>query len=425
MGRQSNGRSSVYPGKDGYWHGRVTVGIRDDGRPDRRHTMSKDKAKVLARVRALEKERDSGTLERAGESWTVEAWLTHWLENIAAPFVEPNTLDGYRSAVNHHLIPGLGQHKLKKLKPEHLERLYLRIVQQPTKRGTTTKPATAHHAHRTLRAALNEAVRRGYLSRNPAQLARTPSIEEDEVEPYSLDEIKRIFAAAADQRNGARWVLALVLGLRQGEVLGLQWPDVDLERQMISIRRNRLRPRYEHGCGGKCGRKHAGYCPERIKVRPAAGRTKSAAGKRRIGLPDALCDLLKAHRAAQDEERRRAAQLWEGGEWVFSTPTGGPIVPWTDWKQWKRLLHASGVRDGRLHDARHTAATVLLMLEVSNRAMQAQMGWSNPAMAARYAHMVDPVRTEIADRLGVLLWPDDESGEAGTHNAGGRQTSGG
>ena len=409
MGRQRNGRSSVYPGKDGYWHGRVTVGIRDDGRPDRRHTMHKDKAKVVAQVKQLEKDRDSGTLERAGESWTIADWLTHWLEHIAGPFVKANTLDGYRVAVNHHLIPGVGEHKLTKLKPEHLERLYLRMVKTPTKSGRNTKPATAHHAHRTIRAALNEAVRRGHLARNPALLARTPRVEEEEVEPYSVEEIQRIFKAASERRNGARWVVALALGLRQGEALGLQWSDVDFERQVLAIRRNRLRPRYEHGCGGNCGRKHAGYCPSRIRTRPDTDSTKSSAGRRIVGLPEALCAMLKAHRLDQDEERLRAAQLWQDGDWVFAKPTGGATIPWTDWKQWKRLLEDAGVREGRLHDARHTAATVLLLLEVNNRAMMGQMGWSNPAMAARYAHMVDPVRRDIADRLGTLLWSENET----------------
>jgi integrase len=197
MARQANGRSTVYRGSDGYWHGRVTVGVRDDGSPDRRHAMGRSKAKVVERVRELEKARESGSLHRPGESWTVEEWLTHWLENVTAPFVKVNTLAGYRVAVNHHLIPGIGKHKLTALKPEHLERLYLRIVRTRTKSGTLTKPATAHQVHRTIRTALNEAVRRGYLVRNPALIAKTPRIEENEVEPYDVDEIRRLFVAAS------------------------------------------------------------------------------------------------------------------------------------------------------------------------------------------------------------------------------------
>lgn len=120
--------------------------------------MSKDRAKVAQRVKELEADRDAGRRTRPDQRWTVAEWLTHWLEEIASPHLKPNTLDGDRVAVRHHLIPGIGAHQLTKLRPEHIERLYLRIAQQKTKRGTPIKPATIHQAHRTLRAALNEAV---------------------------------------------------------------------------------------------------------------------------------------------------------------------------------------------------------------------------------------------------------------------------
>src|SRR5436190_13650307 len=157
MGRKPNGASSIYKGSDGYWHGRVTVGINDDGTPDRRHVRGKSEAIVTRKVRDLERERDSGTVRKAGERWTVATWLTHWVENIAAPAVRENTLAGYRVAVNRHLIPGLGAHRLAKLQPEHLERFYVKMQRNGS------APATAHQAHRTIRTALNEAVRRGHL----------------------------------------------------------------------------------------------------------------------------------------------------------------------------------------------------------------------------------------------------------------------
>lgn len=196
VGRQANGRSTIYQDNDGYWHGRVTVGVRDDGRADRRHVGAKTKAEVTAKVRELEKGRDTGSLLKPGEKWTVEEWLTHWLENIAAPFVKVNTLSGYRVAVNYHLIPGIGKHKLTALKPEHLESLYNQMLLKRTKGGTLTKPATAHQVHRTVRTALNEAVRRGYLAKNPATLAKTHRVDEDEVEPYTVDEIQSLFRTA-------------------------------------------------------------------------------------------------------------------------------------------------------------------------------------------------------------------------------------
>ena len=167
--------------------------------------------------------------------------------------------------------------------------------------------------HRTVRTALNEAVRRGYLAKNPATLARTQRVDEDEVEPYNVDEIQRLFRTATQTRNGARWAIALALGLRQGEALGLKWSDVDFRTQTLAIRRGRLRPQYEHGCAGKCDRKYAGHCPQRVQTRPETDTTKSRAGRRYVGLPDSLSDLLKEHRAKQNQERLQAGRSGRTG----------------------------------------------------------------------------------------------------------------
>lgn len=130
-----------------------------------------------------------------------------------------------------------------------------------------------------------------------------------------------------------------------------------------------------------------------------------------MGLPDALVALLKLHREEQDTERRLAGQMWREGGWVFASPTGEPINPNSDYHAWKALLKATGVRDGRLHDARHTAATVLLVLGVPERTVMSVMGWSSTAMAARYQHVTDPVRRDVARRIGGLIWAVEAADE--------------
>ena len=420
MKRKPNGASSIYQGMGGKWHGRVTMGVRDDGKPDRRHVERKTEAEVIIAVRKLEKERDSGRVRKAGSSWTVEKWLTYWVENIAAPSVKANTAAGYRVAVYVHLNPGIGAHRLEKLTPEHIEKMTHRMQEKGS------KPATAHQAFRTLRTALNEAMRRGHLTQNPATLAKSPRLSVVEIEPYSVAEVQRILKAAAGEkrRNMARWAIALALGLRQGEALGLKWDHLDLDKQSLRVRRNRLRPKYEHGCEDKpCGKK-AGYCPQRMQVNEDTDDTKSAAGRRVIGLPASVAQLLRDHKEVQETERRRAAQLWNEGGWVFASPTGRPLNPNTDYHEWKKLLKESGVRNGRLHDARHTAATVLMILGVQERAAMDVMGWATTGMAARYQHVTDPVRADIAKRVGGLIW---KSGEEPTNETeqrpGGRSKS--
>jgi integrase len=397
--RAPNGASSIYLGKDGSWHGRVTVGVRDDGKPDRRHVRGKDETEVTRKVRKLEQERDAGTVRKPGKPWTVERWLTHWVENIAEPTVGENTIAGYRVAVKVHLIPGLGAHRIDRLEPEHIEALTRRMQKSGSSAGT------AHQAYRTLNTALNEAVRRKHITTNPASIAKPPKLVEAEVEPYSVEEVQRLLTEAAKRRNTARWAVALALGLRQGEALGLKWTDVDLTRGLLLVRRGRLRPAYAHGCPTPCGRK-AGYCPDRVQIRADTKDTKSRAGKRPIGLPDELVMILRRHLATQDQERATAGSLWRDEGWVFASETGRPLNPNTDYHEWKSLIQAAGLRDARLHDARHTAATVLLLLGVPDRVVMGIMGWSSD-MRRRYQHMTDPVLRDVATKLGRLLWEPD------------------
>ena len=401
MSRNPNRTSSVYLGKDGYWHGRVTVGHRDDGTPDRRHVMSKSRATVVQKVRGLEKLRDSGRVPKIGESWTVGKWLGHWLESIARPSLRESSYNAYRTAVEKHLVPAIGKHRLDRLEPEHLERLYRSMI------DNGARPATAHQVHRTVRVALGEAFRRGHVVRNVAALAKPPRIQSDPVEPFTVPEVRALLDAASRRRNSARWAVALALGIRQGEALALRWSDVDLDANAIRVRATRLRPVYEHGCVNDCG-KTPGFCPRRRQRNPITGETKSAAGNRVIGLPDELVEMLKLHREEQDRERQRAAQLWRDGGWVFASPVGDALNPNSDYHEWKALLKAAGVRHGRLHDARHTAATVLLVLGVPERTVMSVMGWSSTSMAARYQHVTDPIRSDVARRVGGLLWAENK-----------------
>lgn len=420
MGRKPNGASSIYKGTDGWWHGRVTIGVRDDGRPDRRHVRGKSEAEVTKKVRKLERERESGKVRKPGKAWTVSAWLCHWLENIARPGLRDNSYDAYRVAIERHLIPGVGAHRLDKLEPEHLEVLYRKM------RKAGSKPGRVHQVHRTIRTALGEAERRGHLTRNAAALAKPPRLVPEEIEPYSVEEIRLILTAAAERRNSARWAVALALGLRQGEALGLRWEDVDLDAGEVHIRRGRLRPRYAHGCpGGRCGRQ-AGYCPQRRQVREATADTKSYAGRRTIGLPNELVSLLRAHRETQQAECAAARQLWRDEGWVFADEMGEAINPNTDYHHWKRLLTEAGVRSARLHDARHTAATVLLILGVPERAVMGIMGWSTTAMAARYQHITDTIRGSVAKQVDGLIWQKSTNrptkrGKKGTRGRGGKR----
>jgi integrase len=439
--RKPNGASTIYYSEyDGCWHGRVTVGVRNNGAPDRRHIKRKaggegDKKAYNAvrdAVRKLEQERDTGTVRKAGRAMLVEEWLVHWLENIARPTLKYKAYRAYRTAVHHHLIPGVGKHRMDhRLRPEHFERLYAAIL----KAGAS--PGTAHQVHRTARTAFREAHRREVITRNPLALVKAPRLNEEEVAPFDVDEIQRLIKTALGRRNGVRFVLALALGTRQGETIGLKWSRLNDKTKLLTIASQLQRQTWEHGCDDPhacsakhhkvkpcpkgCSRhtrpcpppcppdctSHARRCPLRRGGGMVEEEVKSRAGRRGIVLPDQLYTLLMDHKAAQEREREHAADLWADEGWMFAQPTGRPLDPRRDLAEWKALLAEAGVRDARLHDARHTAATVLLLLEVPERAVMEFMGWSNSGMTKRYQHITAVLRASIAKRLDSFLWNDD------------------
>jgi integrase len=353
--RNAIGRSSTFYGEwDKSWHGWVSVGVKDNGRPDRRHAGGKSKAEVTKKVDKLERERDEGKVRWVGQTWTVEQWLTHWLDTITVPpAITQSAFEAYEVAVRVHLVPGIGAHRIDRLQPEHLERPYRKMVNNGARHGRV------HQVHRTIRAALNEALRRKQITENPAVLARAPKVDEEELEPCSVEEIQRILDAATGSRNSA----AVDSRARTRPAPGRgPRPDVaavNLDAGTLVVQRNRLRPKWRHGCVKPCGREQAGYCPTRVPARDETAATKSRPGRRGIGLPDPLVELLRAHREQQGREREKACELWQETGYVFTTQTGRPVNPSTDYHAWKRLLAKAGVEERRLHDARHTAATVL------------------------------------------------------------------
>jgi integrase len=440
--RAPNNTGSIYKGTDGYWHGRVTMGVQDNGRPDRRHVMSKDEATVRRQVRKLETARDNGEVRKPGRVWTVGQWLTHWLENIVTPSVRPKTTARYRTDVKEYLIPGLGAHRITKLSPEHVEKFYAKLQD----RKPPLSSSSIHHVHATLRTSLNEAVRRGHIAKNPVLIAKAPQLVEPEIVPLTVAEARCILDTAGNRRNGVRFALALAVGLRQGEAIGLKWSDLDPKAGTLTIRRALQRGTWRHGCDDPhaCGSKyhkvnpcregckahkrtcpppcaadctdHARHCPHRQAGGLIEVETKSRAGRRIVSVPAPLTEWLSRHREEQTAERAGQADgTAQDDGWMFAELHGKPIDPRRDYQEWRDLLSAAHVRAARLHDARHTAATILLVLKVPVRAVMDVMGWSEASMASRYMHVPDELKHEIAGQVAGLLWsspvaaaPDDE-----------------
>lgn len=437
-GRAPNLRSSIYLSEtDGLWHGWVTMGLKDNGAPDRRHRTGKTETEVTRKVRELEAKRDAGKVDRPGRAPTVEQWMTTYLNDIAARKLAPTTLESYWSDTRNWIIKHLGKHRLDRLQAEHLDKLYTRMLNEGK------KPSHVLKVHRILSRALEIARRRGRVGENVAKQVDSPGAGDEEIEPLTQTEARRILAAAERRRNGSRWSVALALGLRQGEALGLRWKYVDLDGGSVRVWWQISRLKWRHGCDDvtactegkhrracpkncpkarrKAGRphkcilptaerlcpkncdRHASTCPNRVGgglvFRPPKGKSK-----RTIPLPPELIPILKAHRTKQKMERLAAANVWEDHDLVFCQPNGRPIDPRDDWDDWKDLLSQAGVRDARVHDGRHTAGTLLIEQGVHVRTVQEILGHSDIRLTQRYTHVATPMAADGMQRMGRALW---------------------
>lgn len=399
--RAASGRSSILKGKDGRWHGYVSMGADNDGKAVRRHVAASTQAEVKDKVAELERTRGAGHVATVGRQSTVGEWLDHWLEAIAKQKVRRSTYDGYESFVRNHLKPTIGRHRLDKLQPEHLEAMQAALVEKGL------SPASRLLCHRILSRALKVALQRGKVTRNVATLVDAPTVVREEVKPFTVEDAHSILKAAQGTRNGARWSVALALGLRQGEALGAVWPDVDLDAATWRVRKQLQRQAYRHGCPA------ATKCAEGVKPLRCPDRTggvvlvepKSAKGKRTIAIPTQLLDRLKAHRQEQLAERLRAGSEWHDGGYVFADLTGKPIDKRRDWGAWKALLQTAGVRDARLHDARHTAASLLLAGGVSPRVVMEILGHSQVGLTLNtYSHVMPAAIEDATAKAAAVLF---------------------
>ena len=377
-GRASNGESTIYKGADGRWHGYVSVGFTLDGKLDRRHVSSKSRGVVVAKVRELERKRDAGTVSETSTP-TVGWWLEHWLTTIAPRRVRQRTLESYESAVRKHLIPGIGRHRLDRLRPEHLDQLYTALLDDGY------SPASVLRHHRILSRALTVAVQRGHVPRNVAALVDPPAQRQSDLATaLDLDEARAVLEAAATVRNSARWTVALALGLRQSEALALQWKDIDLLNNTLTVRRSIHRVR-----GGGL-----------IYEEP-----KSKRSQRTLALPLPLVAELHRHKAAQLGERMLAGSEWHDEDLVFAQPNGRPIDKKTDYDDWTRLLQ-TGRRPPRPPARRpaHRRHPAAVSENVHPRVVMELLGHSQMRTTMDiYSHVMPALAREAADRMGALL----------------------
>ena len=321
------------------------------------------------RASFLARRRDGFTLPK-GRQPTVAEWAEHWLWNVARPGVDPNTFyRGYRQKILDYVVPYFGRIKLAELSEEDIEAWHQELLARPSRRGGTLSPATVETAHRIFSACLNVAVARRRLPHNPCSYVPPPKADRAAPEPPSADEVTLVLDACRTWPGGARWVLAVCTGLRQGEALGLRWRDVRLTPPAsVTIRQSLAR----------------------IEGEDVMKAPKSAKSRRTIPLPARAAAALKAYRDAQD--------VMDIGGLVFPGRANRD-----DWQDWADLLASLGLPHYRVHDLRHAYATMLLEGGMDARVVQDLMGWSSAKMSEIYQHVRPVMHARVVAMLDEAL----------------------
>ncbi|MFW6695241.1 tyrosine-type recombinase/integrase [Streptomyces sp. MAR4 CNX-425] len=431
--RKPNMESSVYFGSDGWWHGRVTMGVKADGSPDRRHRRARTETGVLRKVKALEKQRDSGRAPKAGRVPTVEQWMETYLTTIASLKLRPRSLDDYWSKTRNDIVPGVGKHRLDKLAPEHLERMYATMLAEGH------APSHVLKVHRILSRALKIAHRRRIIAENVATLVDPPTQEETEANPFTQKEAKAFLEAAAKRPTFMRWVVGVGMGFRQGETLGLRWAYVDLDNELVhpqwqlqrltwrhgckdphacGARLHRFEPcaedcrrhkSYTRGCPKPCPKgctRHASTCPERQGGGLAFTRPKTKKSTNPVPIPPPFIPHLREHKAQQEQARAAAGELWQEHDVLFARPDGRPLDPRADWEEFKELLAEAGIDDRRLYDgSRHTAGTILNELGVDMPTIMEILRHTQISQTRRYVKGRSHLSKDAMKRMGNTFMP--------------------
>ncbi len=385
--RSRRGDGSIYR-KGGKWVGEATVGRRADGARDRRYVYADTPEEAQEKLRKLLYERDRGLLADPGKQ-TLGEFLASWLRDVARPAVRQRTYRNYAGVVNTHIKPVLGGIRLSKLSPQHLQRFYREKQDQ----GLTR---TVRLCHAVLHRALGQAAKWGLIPRNVADLVDAPKVPKKEFAPLSPEEAQKLLAAAEGDRFYALYVLAVTCGLRQGELLGLKWEDLDLERGTLQVRRQLQWVKAEGE--QRKGKKRAE--PKWVLTEP-----KSAKSRRVVSLPAVAVAALKRHKTRQTEERLRLGEVWQDLGFVFTTSVGTPESPSNLRKRsFAPLLEKAGLPKVRFHDLRHTCATVLLAQGVHPKLVQEQLGHSQIGLTLdTYSHVMPDMKREVAAKMDALF----------------------
>ena len=324
---------------------------------------------------------------------TVGDYLEDWLTAVR-PSLRSSTATSYEHTLRKWVIPRIGHLRLGALTSAKLSALYgelLKSGRHDGKSGLSTRSVA--YTHRIVTHALKDAISWGLLTRNPATHVDPPRVARPEMKVWTQKEVQRFLASVADDRLYALWTVLLATGLRRGEALGLRWDDVDLDRRRLSIQRAVTVVDYE------------------IVV----SEPKTARGRRSVSIDPTTAAVLAAHRKRQLEESMAWGPAWQDSGYVFTTEDGRVLHPQRVTQVFKRLANEAGLPPIRLHDLRHTAATLALTAGIHPKVVSERLGHATVGITLdTYSHVGEGLQEEAAARVAGLIFGETESSPGGT-----------
>jgi integrase len=373
--RRGKGEGSIFQREsDGLWVTTVNLGIID-GKRTRKTIYGRTRKEVVAKLKELQQKQHQG-LTLSGEQLTIKDYLAHWLEQVIKPHRRPRTYRSYADTIRLHIVPRLGHYHLDKLTPAHVQAMINDLAEQ-------SGPRTTQYARAVLQRALNRAVKWNLVVRNVVLATDPPRSEARPIAPLSDTQARQLLEAVRGHRLEVLYRVMLSLGLRRGEVLALLWSDVDFEHNLLRITGSLQRAE------GKLERT----------------APKSAAGARTLPLPPVLAEALRDHQARQEQERAELGPEWREHGLVFPSSVGTPMEPRNLYRHFKTLLKKLGLPATlRVHDLRHSCATLLIAQGVHPRVVMEILGHSQISLTMNtYGHVMPETQREAAAKVDALL----------------------
>jgi len=385
-------RGSVRQAANGSWYFIVDVADGAERRQTRRRGFA-TKREAQAELTKVLTSLEQGTYV-APQRVTVASFLqTTWLPTVERT-IKPGTFESYRRNVRLHIAGrALGGRLLQDIGPADLNRLYGELLAGDDKHRPLSARSVAYIAA-ILHRAFRDAVRWQAISRNPADAADPPRPGvRPEMRTWSAAQLRAFLDSLANDRLAGCWWLLATTGMRRGEALGLRWVDVDLDRKLIRITRTLITTDVQR-------KGSPGF---------SWGTPKTAKGRRTVALDDQAVGALKAHRKRQREERLAAGAEYQDQDLVICEPDGSPIHPKTISYQFRKAARSAGVPPIRLHDLRHTHATLALQAGVHPRVVQERLGHANVSITLdTYSHVDLDLQAAAAARVAALLTAEDQ-----------------